>query len=130
MERGLARFGGGEVTVSFTPHLAPMARGLLATCRISANDALDEDAAVTVLRDAYATEPFISVVDGWPSPKAVAGTNRVHVSAHVDERAGWLIVSAALDNLGKGAAGQAIQNANLATDLPETSGLEAIGVWP
>jgi N-acetyl-gamma-glutamyl-phosphate reductase len=130
MERGLLRFGGGEVTVSFTPHLAPLARGLLATCRIHAIGSLDQSRARAILRDAYSAEPFISVVDDWPSPKAVAGTNRVHLTAHVDTRAGWLVVSAALDNLGKGAAGQAIQNANLASDLPETMGLEGIGVWP
>jgi N-acetyl-gamma-glutamyl-phosphate reductase len=130
MERGLRRYGGSEVTVSFTPHLAPVARGLLATCRMPANDGLDEHGALAILRDAYQAEAFISVIDDWPSPKAVSGTNHVHLTAHVDERAGWLIVSAALDNLGKGAAGQAIQNANLATDLPETSGLEALGVWP
>ncbi|MQA99086.1 MAG: N-acetyl-gamma-glutamyl-phosphate reductase [Actinobacteria bacterium] len=129
MEEGLRRYGGATVTVSFTPHLAPVARGLLATCRMPASG-LDDESARSILRDAYRGEPFISVVDDWPGPKAVSGSNRVHLSARVDERADWLIVSAALDNLGKGAAGQAIQNANLAGDLPETMGLEAVGVWP
>jgi N-acetyl-gamma-glutamyl-phosphate reductase len=130
MERGLARYGGSEVGVSFTPHLAPIARGLVATCRMRLAGELSDEAAREILEAAYRDEPFVSVVEGWPTPKPVAGTNRVHVSAHVDERAGWLIASAALDNLGKGAAGQAIQNANLASDLPEAMGLDALGVWP
>lgn len=130
MERGLLRYGGADVTISFTPHLAPLSRGLLATCRMPLTAELDIDAARSLIRTAYRDEPFVSVVDGWPSPKAVSGSNHVHLSVQVDERAGWLIVSAALDNLGKGAAGQAIQNANLASDLPETMGLEALGVWP
>jgi N-acetyl-gamma-glutamyl-phosphate reductase len=131
MEAGLLRYGGTAVEVSFTPHLAPIARGLLATCRMRIEDRTldDDDKARRLLIDAYGTESFVTVIDGWPAPKAVAGTNRVHVSARVDDK-GWLIASAALDNLGKGAAGQAIQNANLASDLPETTGLEALGVWP
>lgn len=130
MEAGLLRYGGAEVTISFTPHLAPLTRGLLATCRMPLKTELDLGAARSIVRDAYRGEPFVSIVDGWPSPKAVSGSNHVHLSAQVDERAGWVIVSAALDNLGKGAAGQAIQNANLASDLPETMGLEGLGVWP
>ena len=130
METGLARYGGADVKVSFTPHLAPIARGLLATCRMRLTTALDDDGALSVMADAYADERFITVSPAWPAPKAVTGTNRVHLSARVDNRTGWLIASAALDNLGKGAAGQAIQNANLAAGLPETMGLGAVGVWP
>jgi N-acetyl-gamma-glutamyl-phosphate reductase len=130
MEAGLARYGGASVSVSFTPHLAPIARGLLATCRMPLKGDLDDEGARAILEGAYAGEPFVWVIDGWPAPKAVAGSNHVHVSARVDGRTGWLVASAALDNLGKGAAGQAIQNANLASDLPETMGLEALGVWP
>jgi N-acetyl-gamma-glutamyl-phosphate reductase len=130
MEAGLQRAGGREVQVSFTPHLAPLSRGLVATCRMRTATDIDDDGALAILQDAYADQPFVTPVDGWVSPKPLAGTNRATVSAHVDARTGWLIASAALDNLGKGAAGQAIQNANLAMGLPETAGLEAIGVWP
>lgn len=130
MEAGLARFGGRPVAVSFTPHLAPLARGLVATCRMRPSDDLDEVAALQILHEAYAEEPFVTVTETWPSPKPLAGTNRVAITARVDRRNGWLIAAAALDNLGKGAAGQAIQNANIAVGLPETSGLDAVGVWP
>jgi N-acetyl-gamma-glutamyl-phosphate reductase len=83
-----------------------------------------------VLQDAYASEHFITVVDDWPATKAVVGTNRALISARVDARAGMLVVSVAIDNLGKGAAGQAIQNANVAVALDETSGLEGVATWP
>jgi N-acetyl-gamma-glutamyl-phosphate reductase len=130
IERGLACFGGLEPVASFTPHLAPMERGLVATVRAGLLIDIDDAAALTVLRGAYAGEPFVEVVGEWPQTKALAGTNRAHVSARVDAHAGWLIASSAIDNLGKGAAGQALQNANLALGIEETSGLESLGVWP
>ena len=131
IERGLTTFAATSATVSFTPHLVPMARGLLVTARAPlTTSALDDDSALDVLRAAYANELFISVIEQWPSTKAVVGTNRALISARVDVRAGMLVASAAIDNLGKGAAGQAIQNANLALSLDEGSGLEAIATWP
>ena len=130
MERGLAEYGGFDCTISFTPHLVPMARGLLVTARaLVTKDVTDRD-VTEILNDAYADEPFISVTEEWPSPKAVDGTNRALVSARVDPRSGMLVCSGAIDNLGKGAAGQAIQNANLALGLGEATGLDAVGVWP
>ena len=130
IERGLAAFGGADVTVSFTPHLVPMARGLLVTARAALSGPCDDAAALDVLHAAYDAEPFVSVTPEWPSTKSVLGTNRAVVSARVDARAGFLVVSAAIDNLGKGAAGQALKNANVALGLGETSGLEQIAVWP
>jgi len=130
IERGLASFGGLETPVSFTPHLAPMSRGLLATVRARLTAPLTDEEATEVLRGAYGDEPFVKVLEGWPSTKATAGSNAAHVGARVDEGSGWLICSAALDNLGKGAAGQALQNANLALGLDEGLGLESMGVWP
>ena len=130
MERGLTTFAATSATVSFTPHLVPMARGLLVTARAPLTSTLDDESALDVLRAAYATEPFVSVIEQWPSTKAVVGTNRALISARVDVRARMLVASAAIDNLGKGAAGQAIQNANLALSLDEGSGLEAIATWP
>lgn len=130
MERALSEFGGLDATVSFTPHLAPFERGLLATVRAPIARELTDAEAQETLNDAYSREPFVEVVKGWPQTKAVAGTNRAHVCARVDERAGFLIVSCAIDNLGKGAAGQALQNANLALGLPEAAGLTSLGVWP
>jgi N-acetyl-gamma-glutamyl-phosphate reductase len=130
IERGLARLGGAELTVSFTPHLVPMARGLLVTARAPMTSPIDDSAALSVLSDSYGSEPFVSITPEWPSTKSVLGTNRALVSARVDERAGLLIVSAAIDNLGKGAAGQALQNANIILGLDEQLGLESVAVWP
>ena len=130
MERVLTRGAGSEMVVSFTPHLVPMSRGLLVTARAALNRSASDEEVLEVLRTAYAAESFVSVTAGWPSTKSVAGTNRAIVSARVDQRAGMVICSAAIDNLGKGAAGQAIQNANLMLGLDEATGLEAVAVAP
>jgi N-acetyl-gamma-glutamyl-phosphate reductase len=130
IERGLQSLGGLDTTVSFTPHLAPMSRGLLATVRARLVGSVTDSEANEVLHDAYDDETFVEVREDWPSTKATTGSNGAHVGARVDTRTGWLICSAAIDNLGKGAAGQALQNANLALGLPEGQGLEAKGVWP
>jgi N-acetyl-gamma-glutamyl-phosphate reductase len=121
------------VRVSFTPVLAPMPRGILATCtaRLTA-PAVSTGELREAIAQAYAGEPFITVVPAgsWPATASVAGSNGVHLQAAADERAGRAVVVAAIDNLGKGAAGQAIQDANLMLGLPETAGLTAIGVAP
>jgi N-acetyl-gamma-glutamyl-phosphate reductase len=134
IEQALAESGGsGPVRVSFTPVLAPMPRGILATCtakltRDTASSAAVRDAFLA----AYADEPFVTLLPPsvWPTTASVAGSNGVQLQAAVDARAGRAVVVVALDNLGKGAAGQAIQNANLMLGLPETTGLTAIGVAP
>jgi len=130
IERGLDSLGDFASEISFTPHLVPMARGLLVTARARLTEELDDEGARGVLEDAYAREGLIHVVESWPATKAVRGTNRAHIFACVDRRSGWLIVSVAIDNLGKGAAGQAVQNANVALGIDETAGLGAFGVWP
>lgn len=130
IERSLGRIAGAEPVVSFTPHLASMSRGLLVTARACLTKELTDEEALAVLEKTYGQEPFVQVVAGWPSTKAVTGSNHAHVSARVDRRAGFLVASAAIDNLGKGAAGQALQNANVCLGLDETSGLQGLGVWP
>jgi N-acetyl-gamma-glutamyl-phosphate reductase len=107
-----------------------MARGVVVTCRAVLTKDLSDAEAVEVLRSSYDAEPFVDVTNAWPSTKPVTGTNRALVSARVDPRTQMLICSAAIDNLGKGAAGQAIQNANIALGIDETTGLEGLGVWP
>ena len=114
-------------SILFTPHLAPMNRGILATCYARATDGRDP---LEVLADAYRGEPFIVVSDRPPSTKAALGSNSAHLTARVDRRTGWVITMCALDNLTKGAAGQAIQCANAALGLPETAGLPVVGVYP
>jgi N-acetyl-gamma-glutamyl-phosphate reductase len=118
--------------VLFTPHLAPMTRGMLATCyaRPTASGPATTEAAIAVLRDAYDSEPFVVVSEASPSTKATLGSNCAHLSARVDPRTGWLVALCAIDNLTKGASGQAVQCANLALGLPETCGLPTVAVYP
>ncbi|MGH9087640.1 MAG: N-acetyl-gamma-glutamyl-phosphate reductase, partial [Acidimicrobiales bacterium] len=117
-------------SVLFTPHLAPMNRGILATCYARPAGALSTEEAMAVLRDAYEAEPFVVVSDRSPSTKATAGSNCAHLTVRVDGRTGWLVVLCALDNLVKGAAGQAIQCANTVLGLPEVAGLPIAGTYP
>ncbi len=118
-------------SVLFTPHLAPMSRGILATCyaRLAEPGTTSEE-VLGVLRRAYGSEPFVVVTDSPPSTKATAGSNCAHVSATVDERTGWVIAMGALDNLMKGGSGQAVQCANLLLGLPEETGLPVAGLFP
>ena len=119
-----------DCEVLFTPHLVPVDRGLLATCYARAAEGVDTRRALDALHAAYDDEPFVVVTSEPPRPKSVRGTNVAHVTARVDPRTGWLVALCAIDNLGKGAAGQAVQCANLALGLPETAGLSVAGVWP
>jgi len=114
-------------TVLFTPHLVPMTRGILATCYGDATGPCDPIAALT---DAYANEPFVHVSEQLPGTKSVTGSNGVQLTARYDGRTGRIVALSALDNLGKGAAGQMIQCANLVLGLDETAGLTTIGVYP
>jgi N-acetyl-gamma-glutamyl-phosphate reductase len=117
--------------VLFTPHLAPMSRGILATCYARATDMVTStDAVLDVLREAYTGERFVRVVDESPSTRSTLGSNCCHITARFDPRTGYVIVISALDNLVKGGAGQALQAANLALDLPEELGLPAAAVVP
>ncbi len=113
--------------VLFTPHLVPMTRGILATCY---GDALATGDPLQALHEAYDREPFVHVTDQPPATKWVAGSNGVQLTARNDERTGRILALAAIDNLGKGAAGQMIQCANLMLGLDEATGLTAIGVYP
>lgn len=115
-------------TVLFTPHLAPMSRGILATCYARPVGDLTTESALALLREQYRNEPFVVVTDDSPSTKATLGANTVHVTARVDARTGWLVAIAAIDNLVKGASGQAVQCANLALGLDETAGLPLVGL--
>jgi N-acetyl-gamma-glutamyl-phosphate reductase len=132
MEQSLGDVAGAAVKLSFTPLLAPMPRGIIATCTAVAAPGVDADAVRDALVSAYADEPFVHVLSpgAWPQTSSVAGSNAVHLQCAVDEHAGRIVVVSAIDNLGKGAAGQALQNANLILGLDERSGLSANGVAP
>jgi N-acetyl-gamma-glutamyl-phosphate reductase len=126
----LGRVGGAEVSMSFTPVLAPMPRGILATC--TARTSVDGDELRAALQEQYAAEPFVHVLapGRWPHTAATVGSNACQLQVTVDADAGRAVVVSAIDNLGKGAAGQALQCANLALGLPEEAGLSASGVAP
>jgi N-acetyl-gamma-glutamyl-phosphate reductase len=114
-------------TLLFTPHLVPMTRGILATCYGQATRPCDP---LETLRCAYANEPFVHVTDQPPATKWVSGSNGAQLTARYDERTGRVLALSAIDNLGKGAAGQMIQCANLMLGFDETAGLTTIGVYP
>ena len=137
IEQALTEVTGEPVTISFTPVLAPMPRGILATCtaRLAPGvaDGPDPDSALrAAFAAAYAGEPFVHLLPAgqWPVTGAVAGSNGAHVQVAADRHAGRAVVVATTDNLGKGAAGQAVQIANLMLGLPETAGLTTHGVAP
>jgi N-acetyl-gamma-glutamyl-phosphate reductase len=131
IEQELAAQVGRPVAVTFTPHLIPMTRGILVTAYLPQAGALSTDEATAMLREAYAGEPFVRVLDGdLPQTKATSGSNFCDLGVRVDPRTSTVIVMAALDNLVKGASGQALQNMNVMCGLPETLGLRTPGLYP
>ena len=118
--------------VLFTPHLAPMNRGILATCyaRPVAGTTPTTASLLATLARAYAKEPLVVVGQNSPSTKATLGTNVTHITARFDERTGYVMVLSALDNLAKGASGGAVQAANVALGLHELDGLSMVGMYP
>jgi len=132
MEQALAEAAGEQVTVSFTPMLAPMPRGILATSTARLVDGATTEVLHEALHAAYSDEPFVSVLapGSWPQTGATLGANSVHLQVAADPHSGRAVVVSAIDNLVKGAAGAAVQNANIALGLDETTGLTAIGVAP
>ncbi|MCW2942225.1 MAG: N-acetyl-gamma-glutamyl-phosphate reductase [Actinomycetia bacterium] len=130
--QNLAPLAGPELTVSFTPTLAPMSRGILATCSAKAKPGVNAAALRRAYRDAFAAEPFVDLLpEGqWPATAMTLGANTALVQVALDERAGRIVIVAAIDNLTKGTAGGAVQSANLALDLPEELGLTTLGVAP
>jgi N-acetyl-gamma-glutamyl-phosphate reductase len=132
MEQALAEAAGEPVTISFTPVLAPMPRGILATTTARLAEGVTTEELHEALHAAYAAEPFVTVLPpgSWPQTGATLGANSVHLQVAADRHSGRAVVVSAIDNLVKGAAGAAVQNANLALGLDETAGLTAIGVAP
>jgi N-acetyl-gamma-glutamyl-phosphate reductase len=117
--------------VLFTPHLVPMNRGILATCyAVPATAGLSTTEVLDCLASFYEDEPFVVVSERSPSTKATLGSNVAHLTARVDERTGTVLGICAIDNLGKGASGAAVQCANLALGLDETAGLATVGTYP
>jgi N-acetyl-gamma-glutamyl-phosphate reductase len=132
IEQTLTDAAGEPVVVTFTPHLVPMTRGILSTCYARLAKPTFAAELTRLLAEVYANEPFVIVRDTGDQPKTkdVLGSNYCHLCATVDERTGTVIVTSVIDNLVKGAAGQAIQNMNILCGFAETAGLEGAGLWP
>lgn len=132
MEQALSAVAGDPVTLSFTPTLAPMSRGILATCTARLAPGATDDTVHAALQGSYDDEPFVHVLPrgSWPATASTYGSNGAQVAVSADPHSGRAVVIVAIDNLGKGAAGQAVQNANLMLGMSETSGLSALGIAP
>lgn len=132
IEQNLRALGASGPTVSFTPVLVPMSRGILAIVTAPALPGTTVESVRSAYENAYAEEPFVHLLPSgqWPQTQATLGANTVHVQATLDERAGTVVAVGAMDNLAKGTAGGVIQSMNLALGLPETVGLTTIGLAP
>lgn len=132
IEAAWTRLTGSAAPVTFTPHLVPTPRGLLCTATATLRSGVDAGDVRRSLEKTYAAEAFVSVVaqGAWPSTTHLRGSNAAAVGMAVDGRTGRVTASCAIDNLGKGAAGQAVQNANLLVGLSQETGLSTVGVYP
>ena len=130
IEEALSQVAGREVKISFTPILAPMPRGILSTVTAKLTSSATTESIHELFTNAYANDEFVTVLPLGQMPKtnSVIGSNHVHLQVAVDTHTNRLVISAAIDNLGKGAASQAIQNANLICGLTENVGLHALGL--
>jgi N-acetyl-gamma-glutamyl-phosphate reductase len=128
MTKALTLLAGAPAQLVFTPHLIPMTRGILATCY--ARGSATTEHCLAAAREFYANRPMVRVVDKPPHTKWATGSNLAYVSYAADPQRNLVMALGAVDNLGKGAAGQAVQNANLITGQPETAGLEGTPLWP
>lgn len=132
IEQELSRLAGIPLTVRFTPHLLPQTRGILSTCYVRPLVTRSESAWRAVFQETYAKEPFVRVLPPGQiaDTHLVRGSNFCDISVSLDSRTGWLVILSAIDNLVKGAAGQAVQNMNLLLGLPEGAGLEQLPLFP
>lgn len=132
IEQELSLLAGEELKITFTPHLVPMDRGILSTIYAASGKSLSTEKLVKLYQDFYAGEPFVRVLShgSLPSTAFVRGSNFCDIAPLVDVRTGRIIIVSAIDNLVKGASGQALQNMNLMCGFPETMGLEGLALFP
>jgi N-acetyl-gamma-glutamyl-phosphate reductase len=128
INKTIAQMTGASASITFTPHLIPMTRGILATCYARGKATTEQ--CLDAARKFYANRPFVRVTEKPPHTKWATGSNLLFVSYAADPERNLVMALGAIDNLGKGAAGQAVQNANLVTGQPETAGLEGTPLWP
>ena len=131
IEQELSLIAGKNVEVSFTPHLAPMKRGMLATIYLNLTKPVPYDHITEAYREFYKNEPFVRILPPGtlPETRFVTGSNRIDISVNLDERFNRLIVLSAIDNMGKGSAGQAVQALNIMAGFDETEGLSVAGIY-
>ena len=130
IEQILTQVAGQEIALTFTPHLIPMTRGILATCYATLNEKGTRDALLKMYSAYYTDAPFVAVRDDLPTTKQTLGSNMCHIGLEIDPRMNRVTVISVIDNLVKGMAGQAIQNMNLMCGFEETDGLTMGGLWP
>lgn len=134
MEEALSRIAGRKASIAFTPHLVPMTRGILATCYARPRGAANADRLRQAARSCYRDEPFVKIVESTNGRSAhtgwTTGSNLAFLSYAVNPQTGLVVAIGAIDNLGKGASAQAVQNANLMSGQPETAGLTGLPLWP
>lgn len=132
IEQEIARLAGEETTINFTPHLVPMGRGILATCYATLKKGVTPELVDAAYEKQYGKEFFVRLLGrgGYPSTKEVRGSNYCDIAWHIDERTHRVIALSAIDNLVKGAAGQAVQNFNIACGFPETTALDVVPMYP
>jgi len=132
IEQELSRAAGMPLTVSFTPHLVPMTRGMLVTIYAKVSEGVQEEDLRSCWSDQYEEEEFIHLLPPgtWPQTKFCSGSNHAFLQLTVDKRTGNAVIVSTIDNLLKGAAGQAVQNMNLVMGWPEAQGLKGTALWP
>ena len=132
IEQAIADLSGEKTVINFTPHLVPMSRGILSTCYASLKAGVAPEKIDEAFHNMYGQEFFIRLIgrDGYPTTKDVRGSNFCDIAWHIDERTGRVIVLSAIDNLVKGAAGQAVQNFNIACGFDEKTGLDVVPMYP
>ena len=132
IEQALKDLGDEDTIINFTPHLVPMSRGILATCYANIKENIPDDMIDTAFLKMYGNEKFIRLLgrDAYPETKFVRGSNFCDIAWHIDERTRRVIILSAIDNLVKGAAGQAVQNFNIAAGFGESVGLEVVPLYP
>ena len=130
IEQVLSGVSGKDITLTFTPHLTPMSRGILSVCYGKLNDEYSESTLLQLYRDFYKEEYFVKILDAPPETRYTKGSNMCHISLRVDKRTNRVIVVSAIDNLIKGAAGQAVQNMNILFGLNENTGINFPAMVP
>ena len=132
IEQAIADLSGEETVLNFTPHLVPMSRGILSTCYARLKEGVTADMVTAAYEMMYGKEYFVRLIGlgGYPATKNVRGSNFCDLGWHIDPRTGRVIVLSAIDNLVKGAAGQAVQNFNIASGFDEKLGLDMVPVYP